>query len=149
MDAAIHPGFPAHLPVRGLRVIRASAAYTATVAFYRDVVGLTVLDIFGDGEGGDATIFGLPDSSCHLEITRALHAPPQGFLTVPDQHLVFYLGEESAVARATEQLAAAGGQSEANPNPYWDSRRAVTYRDPDGCGVILVPWVYGQSAKRG
>src|SRR5574337_769549 len=137
-------GYPAHLPLQGVRVLRASHNYDTTVAFYRDVVGLTVLDVFGESDGGDATVFGLPDTSFHLEITRVRQTSPRQSATSLEYHLVFYLGESPAVARAMRYLAAGGAHPGPNPDPYWDSRRAVTYRDPDGCGVILVPWVYGQ-----
>jgi hypothetical protein len=38
--------WPEHLPVGAVRVGRASAHYDQTVQFYRDVVGLPVLESF-------------------------------------------------------------------------------------------------------
>jgi hypothetical protein len=38
--------WPEHLPVGALRVVRWSARYDQTVVFYRDVIGLPVLEIF-------------------------------------------------------------------------------------------------------
>ena len=59
--------WPEHLPVGALRVGRSSAHYDQTVHFYRDLVGLPVLERFAGSYGEDGTIFGLPDSSVQLE----------------------------------------------------------------------------------
>src|SRR6201994_3496282 len=89
--------WPAHLPVGALRVVRWSARYDQTVAFYRDIIGLPVLETFQDSYGLDGTILGLPGGRVHLEIVRAGQAPyPGGGL---DQ-LVFYLPHAAAPAGA-------------------------------------------------
>jgi hypothetical protein len=62
--------WPAHLPVGALRVVRWSARYDQTVAFYRDIIGLPVLETFQDSYGLDGTILGLPGGAVHLEIVR-------------------------------------------------------------------------------
>ena len=79
--------WPEHLPVGALRVGRSSAHYDQAVQFYRDLVGLPVLERFEASYGEDGTIFGLPDSSTHLEIVRARE--PTGPVSQFDQ-LVFY-----------------------------------------------------------
>jgi hypothetical protein len=38
--------WPAHLPAGALRVVRWSARYEETVTFYRDAIGLPVLETF-------------------------------------------------------------------------------------------------------
>jgi hypothetical protein len=43
-----------------LRVVRWSARYDQTVIFYRDIIGLPVLETFHDSYGLDGTILGLP-----------------------------------------------------------------------------------------
>jgi hypothetical protein len=53
--------WPEHLPVGAVRVSRASAHYDQTVQFYRDLIGLPVLESFQGSYGEDGTIFGLPD----------------------------------------------------------------------------------------
>src|SRR4249920_3299592 len=63
--------WPAHLPAGALRVVRWSARYEETVAFYRDTIGLPVLETFHDSYGLDGTILGLPAGQVHLEIVRA------------------------------------------------------------------------------
>src|SRR5690349_6754312 len=80
--------WPAHLPAGALRVVRWSARYEETVTFYRDTIGLPVLETFHDSYGLDGTILGLPGGQVHLEIVRAGQAPyprrrpgPAGVLT--------------------------------------------------------------------
>jgi hypothetical protein len=63
--------WPEHLPVGAVRVGRTSAHYDQTVQFYRDLVGLPVLESFKASFGEDGTIFGLPDTASHLEIVRS------------------------------------------------------------------------------
>jgi hypothetical protein len=51
--------------------VRWSARYEETVTFYRDAIGLPVLETFHDSYGLDGTILGLPGGQVHLEIVRA------------------------------------------------------------------------------
>jgi catechol 2,3-dioxygenase-like lactoylglutathione lyase family enzyme len=105
--------WPAHLPAGALRVVRWSARYEETVTFYRDIIGLTVLETFHDSYGLDGTILGLPAGQVHLEIVRAGRASyPGGGL---DQ-LVFYLPDAASRERVEARLAAAG----ARPVPQID-----------------------------
>jgi catechol 2,3-dioxygenase-like lactoylglutathione lyase family enzyme len=125
--------WPEHLPVGALRVVRWSAHYDQTVSFYRDIVGLAVLETFHGSYGLDGTILGLPGGSVHLTDTRHL-APGL------DQ-LVFYLPDAAAQERITARLAAAG----LDPIPqidYWEDNGGVTYQDPDGREVVFASWIY-------
>jgi hypothetical protein len=47
-------------------VVRWSALYEETVTFYRDTIGLPVLETFHDSYGLDGTILGLPGGQVHL-----------------------------------------------------------------------------------
>jgi hypothetical protein len=129
--------WPAHLPAGALRVVRWSARYEERVTFYRDTIGLTVLETFGDSYGLDGTILGLPAGQVHLEIVRAGQASyPGGGL---DQ-LVFYLPDAAAREQMQARLAAAG----ARPVPqidYWHANGGVTYQDPDGREVVFTSWI--------
>ena len=64
--AAARARWPEHLPVGALRVVRWSARYDQTVIFYRDIIGLQVLETFHHSYGLDGTILGLPGGPVHL-----------------------------------------------------------------------------------
>jgi catechol 2,3-dioxygenase-like lactoylglutathione lyase family enzyme len=132
--------WPAHLPVGALRVARSSAHYDQAVQFYRDLVGLPVLESFAGSYGEDGTIFGLPDSSVQLEIVRST-APAVRVDRI--DMLVLYLADEAAQEGAIARMAAAGVEP-TSQHPYWQANGGVTYRDPDGREVVFVPWVYGR-----
>ena len=122
----------------GLRVVRWSTHYDQTVIFYRDIVGLPVLETFRGSYGLDGTILGLPDGPVHLEIVRLTDARrlPPGL----DQ-LVFYLPGAAARERITARLAAAGVDP-VEQIDYWADNGGVTYQDPDGREVVFASWIY-------
>ncbi|HKF84250.1 MAG TPA: VOC family protein [Candidatus Limnocylindrales bacterium] len=137
-------GWPEHLRVGAFRIVRSSANFDSTISFYRDLVGLRVVDEFRGSYGEDGTIFGLPGTENHLEIVRA--QPPGPSIDAFDQ-LVFYLPDQAAVDEATARLAGGGVRPDADQHPYWDENGGVTFRDPDGRGVIYVSWVYGRDPQ--
>jgi len=142
VDAPPTPSrWPARLRPGALRWMRSSTHYDATIPFYRDLVGLPVVDSFHGSYGEDGTIFGLPDTAIHMEIVRSdrPHADVDRF----DQ-LVFYLPDDAALAPAIEPLLRTGYSPEAAPHPYWEANRAVVFLDPDGRGVVYAPWIFGR-----
>ncbi len=132
--------WPEHLPVGALRVGRSSAHYGQTVRFYRDLVGLPVLESFAASYGEDGTIFGLPDTSVQLEVVRSTETVVR--VDRVDM-LVLYLPDAGAQERLIARMAAAGVEP-ASQHPYWQANGGVTYHDPDGREVVFVSWVYGR-----
>jgi hypothetical protein len=132
--------WPEHLPVGALRVGRSSAHYDQTVRFFRDLVGLPVLESFARSYGEDGVIFGLPDASVQLEIVRSTE--PVVRVDRIDM-LVLYLPDAAAQERLIARMAAAGVEP-TSQHPYWQANGGVTYQDPDGREVVFVSWVYGR-----
>jgi hypothetical protein len=118
--------------------VRWSARYDQTISFYRDIIGLPVLETFQNSYGLDGTILGLPGSDVHLEIVRLVdpRLPTPGL----DQ-LVFYLSDAHAWEQITTRLAAAGIHPVAQID-YWQANGGVTYQDPDGREVVFASWIY-------
>jgi catechol 2,3-dioxygenase-like lactoylglutathione lyase family enzyme len=133
-----HEHWPPHLPVGALRVVLWSARYDQTVTFYRDTIGLPVLETFQNSYGLDGTILGLPGGQVHVEIVRLTGAPQS---TQGLDQLVFYLPDLAAQKRITARLAAAGAHPVVQID-YWEDNGGVTYRDPDGREVVFTSWIY-------
>lgn len=137
---ATEGGWPSHLPVGSLRFVRSSVHYEATIEFYRDLVGLPVIDEFRESYGEDGTIFGLPGWRNHLEIVRA-HDPQRAVNEFDD--IVFYFPDQGAADGAIGRLRARGVEPTSIQHPYWQDWGGVTFADPDGRKLIFVSWVYG------
>jgi hypothetical protein len=132
--------WPDHLAPGAVRFAYSSPNYDATIAFYRDVVGLPMITEFIGSFGEDGTIFGLPSIQVHLEIVRS---SATGHDVDPLDQLVLYFSGSAAVTAASAPLRAAGTPRDPSPHPYWVSRGASVYLDPDGRRVVLAPWVFG------
>jgi catechol 2,3-dioxygenase-like lactoylglutathione lyase family enzyme len=135
--------WPAHLHPGALRWVRSSTHYDDTVAFYRDLVGLPVIDSFRGSYGEDGTIFGLPGFPTHMEVVRSNEV--EGRADRFDQ-IVFYLSDEDAVSQAIAPLVGAGLTVDPAPHPYWRANGGVVFHDPDGRAVIYAPWVFGEES---
>jgi ribosomal protein S18 acetylase RimI-like enzyme len=120
-----------------LRVARHTLRLDEIVAFYRDGLGLTEIGGFRDHDGYDGVFLELPGTGAHLEFTAG------GGVGTPTPHpeslLVLYMGDDAAVAEVVARL---GAEPVAAANPYW-AEHGVTFADPDGFRVVLVPerWI--------
>ncbi len=116
-----------------LRVARHTERLDEVAAFYRYGIGLTQIGGFRDHNGYDGVFLALPGTDAHLELTAG------GEHSAPSPHLeslrVLYLGDDAAV----QAVAARVGVDPIRPaNPYW-AEHGVTFPDPDGFRVVLVP----------
>lgn len=116
-----------------LRVARHTERLEEVVGFYRDGIGLTGIGGFRDHEGYDGVFLAVPGTNAHLELTAG------GGHGAPTPHteslLVFYLGDDQPVRAVAERL---GVEPVAPANPYW-AAHGLTFEDPDGFRVVLVP----------
>jgi catechol 2,3-dioxygenase-like lactoylglutathione lyase family enzyme len=116
-----------------LRVARHTERLDELVAFYRDGLGLREIGGFRDHAGYDGVFLEVPGTGAHLELTAGgAHGAPAPH---PESLLVLYLGDEDAVRAAAARLAA---DAVAPVNPYW-AEHGLTFADPDGFRVVLVP----------
>jgi catechol 2,3-dioxygenase-like lactoylglutathione lyase family enzyme len=116
-----------------LRVARHTERLDEVVAFYRDGLGLPEIGGFGGHDGYDGVFLEVPGTGAHLELTAGGgHGAPAAH---PESLLVLYLGDEAAVRAAAARL---GADPVAPANPYW-AEHGLTFADPDGFRVVLVP----------
>ena len=108
-----------------LRVARHTERLEELVAFYRDGIGLTEIGGFRDHDGYDGVFLAVPGSGAHLELTAGGgHGAPAPH---PDD------------VEAVRTVAARVGVDPVPPaNSYW-AEHGLTFQDPDGFRVVLVP----------
>jgi catechol 2,3-dioxygenase-like lactoylglutathione lyase family enzyme len=119
-----------------VRVARPTRDLGRALAFYRDLVGLTLLASFEDHDGYSGAILGLPGRDMQLELV--FHASVEPAPTAEDQ-LVLYLGSAHAAAARVATLRRAGHDPTPTANPYWTRNGAIAFVDPDGYSLILSP----------
>jgi len=116
-----------------LRVTRHTARLQEVVEFYRDGIGLTEIGGFRGHDGYDGVFLAVPGTGAHLELTAGGgHSAPAAH---PESLLVLYLGDEATVQAVAERL---GVDPVPPANPYW-AEHGLTFQDPDGFRVVLVP----------
>lgn len=116
-----------------LRVARHTERLDELVRFYRDGLGLREIGGFRDHDGYDGVFLEVPGTGAHLELTAGGdHGAPAPH---PESLLVLYLGDERAVRAVSDRL---GLEPVAPANPYW-GEHGITFEDPDGFRVVLVP----------
>src|SRR5438128_5028670 len=124
-----------------IRVARPTDQIEALVRFYRDGLGLVVIDSFKAHDGFEGVMLGLPGGAYHLEFTRNPEHPP-GRAPTKDNLLVFYLPDVNEWRAAIDRMAVRGYQSVPSFNPYWE-RQGRTFEDPDGYRVVLQNAAWG------
>ncbi len=119
--------------VQQVRIARHTERLDEVVRFYRDGLGLVEIGGFSDHDGYDGVFLEVPGTDAHLELTSGGgHGAPAPH---PESLLVLYLGDRRAVDAVARRL---GTDPVAPANPYW-AEHGVTFLDPDGFGVVLVP----------
>jgi putative oxidoreductase len=118
-----------------LRVARPSDDLDAVLRFYRDGLGLALLDRFENHDGFNGIMLGGARAPYHFEFTQA-HGHAAGRAPTQDNLLIFYVSELAAWQEAVRRMRDAGFAPVPAFNPYWD-RDGVTFEDPDGYRVVL------------
>jgi len=103
-----------------------------SVAFYRDLLGLSLTGGFRDHAGYDGAFFALPGGG-ELELTAGPVEPDGG---TAEDLIVFYVAKLDDVAQIADELLAAGIASTPAKNPYWNHWGRMLV-DPDGYRVVI------------
>lgn len=125
-----------------LRVARHTERLDELAEFYREGIGLIEIGSFRDHDGYDGAFLAIPGTGAHLELTAGGgHGTPAPH---PESLLVLYLGDDQAVEAVAARL---GVDPTPSANPYW-AEHGVTFEDPDGFRVVLVPEDWDQERGR-
>ena len=130
--------WPDGLRVAQVRVARPTDRLADVETFYSKHLGLPVIYRFQGHGGYDGLMLGLPDSGYHLEFTSHVDGSPCPAPT-QDNLLVLYFDGHAEMSETVGRLAAAGHEPVEAENPYWAGVGALTFEDPDGWRVVLVP----------
>ncbi|WP_280262812.1 VOC family protein [Nocardia wallacei] len=130
--------WPAGLDVAQVRIARPTDKLAEVEEFYTRIIGLRVLYRFNDHAGYDGVMLGLPGTEYHLEFTTHADGSP-GPAPTAENLLVLYFHGDARMYEVVERLADAGHEPVAAENPYWAGVGALTFEDPDGWRVVLVP----------
>jgi catechol 2,3-dioxygenase-like lactoylglutathione lyase family enzyme len=118
-----------------LRVVRPTSDLEAVIRFYRDGLGLEMIDSFADHAGFDGVMLGHVGDAYHLEFTYK-HGHSVERAPTPDNLLVFYLPDRIEWEQAVQRMIDRGYSPTPPYNPYWDAN-GKTFEDPDGYQVVL------------
>jgi catechol 2,3-dioxygenase-like lactoylglutathione lyase family enzyme len=120
---------------RQLRIARPTDDLEAITRFYRDGLGLDVVESFADHAGFDGVMLGRVGGAYHLEFTQQ-RGHSVGRAPTRDHLLVFYLPDRIEWERAVRRMIDRGHSPTPSHNPYWDAD-GKTFEDPDGYRVVL------------
>lgn len=130
--------------MQALRVARPTDQLDVVAGFYVDAVGLRELSRFDDHDGFSGRILGRAGADWHLELVAAT-GHTYGGAPNSEHLLALYHDSHEEFAAAVARIEANGGVRTSHPNPWWNEH-AVTFLDPDGYPVVLVPTPWSGSA---
>lgn len=116
------------------RIARHTDNFEPILRFYMDIIGLSLLGKFVNHNNYDGIFIGKENTGWHLEFTKSEHQAVHKF--DDDDLLVFYpenLPEFNAIIDRFEKRNISNIKPK---NPYWE-HAGITYRDPDGHGVVI------------
>ena len=124
------------MAVHELRVALTVEDYQRTLGFYRDVLGLPLVEAWEDAEGSGAV---LDAGRATLEVLSTSHADMVDRIEVgePVGARVRLALEVDDSAETAERLVAAGGELVGGPVVTPWAHRNVRLRDPDGMQLTL------------
>ncbi len=130
--------WPESLPVAQVRIARPTDRLVEVVRFYADGLGLRELYRFENHAGYDGVMLGLPGTGYHLEFTTHVDGSP-GDAPSAENLLVFYFSTEAQMYDVAQRLGEFGVEPVPAENPYWAANGGLTFPDPDGWRVVLMP----------
>jgi catechol 2,3-dioxygenase-like lactoylglutathione lyase family enzyme len=123
--------------LRQLRIVKPTGKWDETLRFYRDGLGLRILECFEGHAGYRGCMLGIPGYSYHFEVIEYEGGSPNP-CTNPEAAFVFYVESEDEVMHIGERLAALGYFPFDPPNPWWQDHGAVAFLDPENWPVIVI-----------
>ncbi|MFE7802955.1 VOC family protein [Nocardia sp. NPDC057440] len=130
--------WPESLPVAQVRIARPTDRLAEVVRFYVEGLGLRELYRFENHAGYDGVMLGLPGAGYHLEFTSHADGSP-GDAPSAENLLVLYFSGEAQMYYVAQRLGDFGVEPVAAENPYWAEHGGLTFPDPDGWRVVLMP----------
>jgi catechol 2,3-dioxygenase-like lactoylglutathione lyase family enzyme len=130
--------WPESLPVAQVRIARPTDRLAEVVRFYVEGLGLRELYRFENHAGYDGVMLGLPGTGHHLEFTTHVDGSP-GDAPSAENLLVLYFSTETQMYDVAQRLGEFGVEPVLAENPYWAANGGLTFPDPDGWRVVLMP----------
>ncbi|WP_454199982.1 VOC family protein [Nocardia sp. Marseille-Q1738] len=130
--------WPDSLRVAQVRIARPTDRLDEVVRFYVDGLGLRELYRFENHAGYDGVMLGLPGTGYHLEFTSHVDGSP-GDAPSAENLLVLYFEGETHMYDVAQRLGEFGVEPVPAENPFWAANGGLTFPDPDGWRVVLMP----------
>ncbi|WP_433659930.1 VOC family protein [Nocardia sp. CA-128927] len=130
--------WPDALPVAQVRIARQTDQLDEVVRFYVEGLGLRELFRFEGHEGYSGVMVGLPGTGYHLEFTTHVDGSP-GAAPSAENLLVLYFSDAAQMSDVARRLTEFGVEQVAAANPYWVANGGLTFPDPDGWRVVVMP----------